>query len=47
VNETTTDRPAGAADAEDPETQTNTGRPDGPKDLQPGTDGNTNPPRTP
>jgi hypothetical protein len=28
----------------DPKTGTNTGRPDAPKDLKPGTDGNTSPP---
>lgn len=38
----TTGRPAGQADAEDPKTQTNSGRPDAPEDLKPGTDGNPN-----
>jgi hypothetical protein len=41
VTESTSDQPTGGADVEDAETGTNTGRPDGPKDLQPGTDGNT------
>jgi hypothetical protein len=31
------------SDVEDPKTGTNTGRPDSPKDLKPGTDGNTQP----
>jgi hypothetical protein len=44
VTESTSDRPAGRADAEEPETGTNSGRPDAPRDLKPGTDGNTNPP---
>jgi len=35
---------AGQADAEDPKTGTNSERPDSPRDLKPGTDGNTNPP---
>lgn len=39
----TSETPTGQKDAEDPKTQTNTGRPDSPKDLKPGTDGNTNP----
>jgi hypothetical protein len=44
LNESTSNTPTGRADTEDPKTQTNSGRPDGPKDLQPGTDGNTHPP---
>lgn len=42
VTGTTSDRPAGRADTEDPETGTAFGRPDSPRDLEPGTDGNTN-----
>ena len=38
----TSDVPTGQANAEDPKTGTNTGRPDSAKDLKPGTDGNTN-----
>jgi predicted small lipoprotein YifL len=38
------DVPTGQANAEDPKTQTNSGRPDSAKDLKPGTDGNTNSP---
>jgi hypothetical protein len=45
VTESTSDRPDGRADGEEPEAGTNTGRPDSPRDLQPGTDGNTNPPQ--
>jgi hypothetical protein len=37
--------PPAQADAEDPKTGTNEARPDSPRDLKPGTDGNTNPPR--
>jgi hypothetical protein len=44
LTEPVTDRPVGQADAEEPETGTNSGRPDAPRDLKPGTDGNTNPP---
>jgi hypothetical protein len=44
LTQSTSDRPGGRADGEAPETGTNTGRPDSPRDLQPGTDGNTNPP---
>jgi hypothetical protein len=44
VSESTSETPTGQANAEEPETGTNTGRPDAPKDLQPGTDGNTRPP---
>ena len=44
VTESPTDTPTGRADAEDPKTGTNSGRPDAPQDLKPGTDGNTNPP---
>jgi hypothetical protein len=36
-----TETPAPRADAEDPGTGTNSHRPDSPRDLQPGTDGNT------
>ena len=45
LDRSTSDTPAGQADAEDPKTGTNSARPDSPKDLKPGTDGNTNPPR--
>jgi len=36
-----TGTPPARADAEDPATGTNSRRPDSPRDLQPGTDGNT------
>ena len=42
--ESTSNTPTGQADAEKPQSGTNSGRPDAPKDLKPGTDGNTNPP---
>lgn len=41
LNESTSETPTGQADSADPETGTNIGRPDGPKDLKPGTDGNS------
>jgi len=44
LTQPTSDTPTGQANAEDPKTGTNTARPDSPKDLKPGTDGNTNPP---
>ena len=44
MSKSTSDTAVGRADAEDPATGTNTARPDSPKDLKPGTDGNTNPP---
>ncbi len=44
VTESSTQRPQGQADTENVATQSNSGRPDSPKDLAPGTDGNTNPP---
>lgn len=40
-----TGTPASRADAEDPATGTNSRRPDSPRDLKPGTDGNTPPVR--
>lgn len=43
VTESSSDTPTGQADVEDAETGTNSGRPDGPKDLKPGTDGNPAP----
>lgn len=41
MSESTSDTPTGQADSAEPETGTNIGRPDGPKDLKPGTDGNS------
>jgi len=40
-----TGTPPARADAEDPDTGTNNRRPDSPRDLQPGTDGNSPPVR--
>jgi hypothetical protein len=45
VAESPSGTPPAQADAEDPKTGTNEARPDSPRDLKPGTDGNTNPPR--
>ncbi|RYG85458.1 hypothetical protein EON77_05555 [bacterium] len=47
VNENSTlaaPAPPGQKDVEAPSTGTNSGRPDGPKDLAPGTDGSGTPP---